>query len=76
MLKGVEGLPLKYIAVILVAALVIGVVVSVITTFTGTATTGAGQLNQTVNAGLTAKNMQTCENLGCTWNTTNSTCVC
>ncbi|MEM7813417.1 MAG: hypothetical protein QW548_00780 [Candidatus Aenigmatarchaeota archaeon] len=71
-----EGLPLKYIVIVLVAALVIGAVVAITTGFIGTAQSGASQLNQTFGAGVSKSAQQACEALGCMWNATNQTCVC
>jgi len=71
-----EGLPLKYIVIVLVAALVISAVVAVTTGFIGTVQTGAGQLNQTFGAGLSKSAQESCAAFGCTWNATNQTCQC
>jgi hypothetical protein len=49
--KGVEGLPLKYVIIILVAALVIGIAIIMATTLGGGIQTSTGILNNTlVNA--------------------------
>lgn len=75
-MKGIEGLALKYIVIILVAALVIGVAFSVATTFTGMAAGGALGLNSTLSAGLEKQTNLTCVNFGCVWNSGTQTCTC
>ncbi|GEM_PF-3828999 len=75
-MKGIEGLALKYIVIILVAALVIGVAFSVATTFTGMAAGGAAGLNSTLSAGLEKQTNLTCVQFGCAWETATQTCVC
>jgi hypothetical protein len=75
-MKGIEGLALKYIVIILVAALVIGVAFSVVTTFTGMAAGGASGLNSTLSAGLEKQTNMTCELFGCTWESATQTCTC
>lgn len=46
-MKGVEGLPLKYIAIVLVAAIVIAAVYSIVSNFTSTASTNAQKFQNT-----------------------------
>lgn len=75
-MKGIEGLALKYIVIILVAALVIGVAFSVVTTFTGMAAGGAAGLNSTLTAGLEKQTNMTCVQFGCVWNSGTQTCTC
>ena len=48
-LKGIEGLALKYIVIILVAAIVIGVFVQIIIMLSATSLQSASQTNQTLN---------------------------
>ena len=75
-MKGIEGLALKYIVIILVAALVIGVVFSVVTTFTNMAGGGAAGLNSTLSAGMEKQTNMTCMQFGCTWEAATQTCIC
>jgi len=49
MRKGVEGLPLKYIVMILAAAIIIAVLLQITGILSSTATTGTEQANQTLN---------------------------
>lgn len=75
-MKGIEGLALQYIVLIVVAAIVIGAVFTIITTFTSTAGSQAKTLNQTVSTGFNNQTQKTCISLGCTWNTTTNACIC
>ncbi len=75
-MKGIEGLALKYIVIILVAALVIGVAFSVATTFTGMAARGAFDLNQTLDTITSNQTGQTCEMMGCAWDAVARQCTC
>lgn len=75
-MKGIEGLALKYIVIILVAALVIGVAFSVVSSFTGLASGGAAGLNSTLSAGLGKQNAATCVQFGCSWNSVYNNCTC
>jgi hypothetical protein len=73
-MKGIEGLPLKYIVLLLVAALVIGVVITVVTTFTGTAMKGSEGVTSTLETGLETYNQDTCISVGGNWDASNTTC--
>ena len=46
--RGVEGLPLKYAIILLVAAIAIGMAVYVATTMSGGVQSGVNQINQTL----------------------------
>jgi len=46
--KGIEGLPLKYVVIILVAAIVIGIVLTMTSTLEGGITTSTEVLNNTL----------------------------
>ena len=46
--RGVEGLPLKYAIILLVAAIAIGMAVYVATTMSGGVQAGTDQINQTL----------------------------
>ncbi len=74
-MKGIEGLALKYILIIVVAAIIIGAAFGIISTFTDTAKTSASGLNQSLSVGLNKTNYQACINLGCNW-TASNTCKC
>jgi hypothetical protein len=50
--KGVEGLPLKYIAIILMAVMIFGAVIAIAGNLSATATQATHQTNQTLNAVL------------------------
>jgi len=78
-MKGIEGLPLKYLILILVAVIVIGVVLTIVNQFSSSAGAGAEQLGDTLDTQLDATTANTCESVaGCAWaeNTTDSSCVC
>ena len=75
-MKGIEGLALKYILLIVVAALVIGTAFAIITTFTNQASTSTRGLNQTLSAGQNSTNANACVNLGCKWDGPTQTCKC
>lgn len=76
-MKGIEGLPLKYLILILVATIVIGVVLTVVNQFTGTAQVGASQLGDTLGKQLNATTKDVCEGIGnCTWNSDTNECEC
>ena len=62
-----EGLPLKYIAIVLVAAIVIVAVYSVASTFTGQLGQGGGQLTNVVGGGINATAQDTCVKTGGEW---------
>ncbi|MBI4015591.1 MAG: hypothetical protein HY362_02650 [Candidatus Aenigmarchaeota archaeon] len=62
-----EGLPLKYIAIVLVAAIVIVAVYSVASTFTGQASQGGSQLSNVVGGGVNATGQDACAKLGGEW---------
>lgn len=51
MMIGLEGLPLKYILIVLVAALIIAAVVAVVTGWTGTLTRQSSQTTGTLEEG-------------------------
>ena len=57
-MKGIEGLPLKYILIVLVAALVIVAILGIMTTVTKQATTSA---EKTTNETTSAVNLQLCK---------------
>ena len=57
-MKGIEGLPLKYILIVLVAALVIVAILGIMTTVTKQATTSA---EKTTNETSSAVNLQLCK---------------
>jgi len=57
-MKGIEGLPLKYILIVLVAALVIVAILGIMTTITKQATTSA---EKTTNETSSAVNLQLCK---------------
>jgi len=67
---------LKYVVIVLVAALVIGAVVAITTTFTQSATSGSQKINQTLSTGLTQSAKTTCQSMGCTWNAVAQNCTC
>ena len=74
-MKGIEGLALQYIVVIVVAALVIGAIFTIVTTFTNTASSSSKTLNQTLSAGFNQQTEKTCVSFsGCQW--LNNSCVC
>jgi hypothetical protein len=74
-MKGIEGLPLKYLILILVAVIVIGVVLTVVNQFSNTAITGADQLDNILGEQLNTTTKNTCEAIaGCTWNETVCSC--
>ena len=76
-MKGIEGMALRYILIILIAALVIGTVYTVMSTFTGMVASSGSGLNSTLDAGLNRNNQLACESFGgCTWNSENQTCAC
>ncbi len=50
--RGVEGLPLKYAIILLVAAIAIGMAVYVATTMSGGVQSGVNQINQTLGEQL------------------------
>jgi hypothetical protein len=51
-MKGVEGLPLKYIIMLLVAVIIIATLIHVTNMFSATAIAGTEQANQTLNTVL------------------------
>lgn len=57
-MKGIEGLPLKYILIVLVAALIIVAILGIMTTVTKQATTSA---EKTTNETSSAVNLQLCK---------------
>jgi len=71
-MKGVEGLPLKYIAIVLVAAIVIAAVYSIVTNFTSTASTNAQRFQNTSTGVLDAASSDLCYK-GCATDTKNIT---
>ncbi len=71
-MKGVEGLPLKYIAIVLVAAIVIAAVYSIVSNFTSTASTNAQKFQNTSTGVLDAASADLCYS-GCATNTANLT---
>ena len=75
-MKGIEGLALRYVLIILVAALVIGVAYTVVSTFTDIVTEQGGTLAGMTVKGFSKVNNQTCASFGCTWNETTKECVC
>ena len=75
-MKGIEGLALKYILLIVVAALVIGTAFAIVTTFTSQASISGNKLNQTISGGLDKTNEAACHNIGCTWTNATHTCAC
>jgi len=76
-MKGIEGLPLKYLILILVGVVVIGMVLTVVNQFASTAHTGADQLGDTLGKQLNQTTKNACESVaGCNWNTTESECQC
>ncbi len=74
-MKGIEGMALQYIVLIVVAAIVVGAVFTIITTFTNTAGSQAKTLNQTVSTGFNASTAKACTGFGGTWNSTTNTCT-
>lgn len=75
-MKGIEGLALKYILLIVVAALVIGTAFAIVTTFAGTASSSARGLNQTLSVGQNQTNANACISLGCKWDGATQACKC
>ena len=75
-MKGIEGLALKYVLVILVAALVIGVAYTVISSFTDIVEGQGDQLSGMLTTGFKSVNNKTCESFGCNWNDTTGLCFC
>jgi hypothetical protein len=76
-MKGIEGLALKYVLIILVAALVIGTAVSIMTEFTSQVTASGGQLLGTTTTGFNKTNEKVCTSFdGCIWNSTTQLCDC
>lgn len=79
-MKGVEGLALRYVLIILVAALVIGTVFTVVQTFTGMAASTGLSLVETTSTGFDQMSETACESFGtnCQWTDVNgtNTCVC
>lgn len=76
-MKGIEGMALRYILIIVIAALVIGTVYSVMSTFTGMVASSGSGLNSTLDAALNRNNQLACESIsGCTWDTDNNVCEC
>ncbi len=59
-MKGIEGLPLKYIAIVLVAAIVITAVYSVVTTFTQTAGDQTDKLGKTTEGAFKKASLDLC----------------
>ncbi len=59
-MKGVEGLPLKYIAIVLVAAIVIAAVYSIVTNFTSSAQQNTERFNKTASGALNVSNAKLC----------------
>ena len=76
-MKGIEGLALQYIVLIVVAAIIIGAVFAIVTTFTSTAGSQATSLNKTVSSGFNSSSVRACESIsGCKWNATIGECKC
>ncbi len=75
-MKGIEGLALKYILIIVVAAIIIGAAFGIIATFTDTAKSSAKSLNQTLAGGMNRTNVQACTSLGCSWDNVAKECNC
>ena len=75
-MKGIEGLPLKYLILILVGVIVIGVALTMVGNFSSSVIGGSEDLTGTLNETLGYKNQQICESIGCTWNTTSTACDC
>ena len=75
-MKGVESLALRYVLIILVAALVIGTVFSVMTEITGMAASGTDTVVSLTRAGLEVRGNETCTSFGCDWNSTTQLCQC
>jgi len=77
-LKGIEGLPLKYIALIVVAALIIGVVFGIVNLFAGVAIEGAETTTSGLETGINEYNLANCRTFNSTgnlvWNTTSNIC--
>ncbi|MBU5557724.1 MAG: hypothetical protein QW751_01070 [Candidatus Aenigmatarchaeota archaeon] len=71
-MKGIEALPLKYIVLVLVAAIIIAAVLAVVTGWTGTAQTGAEKLTGATGLGLNKSACDTLNSTGinCMWNGT------
>lgn len=51
-MKGIESMPLRYIVIVLVAAIVIGAIVSFTTTMTNSALSGAATINTSISMAL------------------------
>lgn len=51
-MKGIESMPLRYIVIVLVAAIVIGAIVSFTTTTTNSALSGAATINTSISMAL------------------------
>jgi hypothetical protein len=73
-MKGIEGMALKYVVVLLVAALVIGVVYSVMVGFTGMIVQNSDKLTSVTNSGMEKSMNTTCTTFGCVWNGTDCRC--
>jgi len=64
MMKGLEGLPLKYILIVLVAALIIAAVVAVVQGWTGLLTTQSEKTTGTMEEGTSKQLCDTRESTG------------
>jgi len=63
-MKGLEGLPLKYILIVLVAALIIAAVVAVVSGWTDLLTTQSEKATGTMAEGTSKQLCDTRENMG------------
>ncbi len=77
-MKGVEGLPLKYIAIVLVAAIVIAAVYSIVTSFTDSASTQTDKLGKTTSGVFKVASEDLCKKAGagCVYAADTGDCTC
>ncbi len=69
-----EGLPLKYIATVLVAAMVIAAVYAVVSEWVDISVRGGNGLVNTTGGGIDTQNKKLCESQGGIWDGATKSC--
>jgi hypothetical protein len=71
-MKGIEGLPLKYILIVVVAGLIIAAIIAFTTSMTQTLEQRGAQVTGVLNETSKSSARSICEDAGCLW-TANAT---
>jgi hypothetical protein len=66
-MKGIEGLPLKYILIVVVAGLVIAAIIAFTTSMTQTLEQRGAQVTGVLNETSKSSARSICEDTGCIW---------